>query len=290
MSLLGGTIIQGFFAHGASHLAARFGVPAMAQPKCATPVCPQRRVPQPVQRLSPIQRHAAVNGSAFQLPEHLAGLTQVGGQPLPPEVRQKMESFFGASFADVRVHVGPHASAIGALAFTQGAHIHFAPGQYNPSSPQGQQILGHELTHVVQQRAGRVRNPFGSGVAVVQDVGLEAEAERLGRRAAGGVSPVRAFFSPVPRPQPISALQPMMHAERSKTAAGIGVAQLKCSQCGFEKGHAANCTPESRAAAAAARKNANAIAVDQSNDSRSRRGQRHPHHGNKNVKKAWKGN
>jgi hypothetical protein len=95
-----------------------------------------------------------------------------------------MESFFGASFADVRVHVGPQAAAIGALAFTQGTHIHFAPGQYNPASPQGQQILGHELTHVVQQRAGRVRNPFGSGVAVVQDVALEAEAERLGRRAA----------------------------------------------------------------------------------------------------------
>jgi ribosomal protein S18 acetylase RimI-like enzyme len=62
--------------------------------------------------------------------------------------------------------------------------IHFASGQYNPHTPHGQSLLGHELTHVVQQRAGRVANPFGSGVAVVQDQALEAEADRMGRAAA----------------------------------------------------------------------------------------------------------
>jgi ribosomal protein S18 acetylase RimI-like enzyme len=95
-----------------------------------------------------------------------------------------MESALGASFSDVRIHVGPEASAIGAIAFTWGSDIHFAPGQYNPHTQEGQALLGHELTHVVQQRAGRVANPFGSGVAVVQDQGLEAEADRLGRQAA----------------------------------------------------------------------------------------------------------
>jgi hypothetical protein len=44
-------------------------------------------------------------------------------------------------------------------------------------------LLAHELVHVVQQRAGRVSNPFGGGVAVVQDQALEAEADRLGRQA-----------------------------------------------------------------------------------------------------------
>ena len=135
------------------------------------------------------QRHAGHGGGpstpdAFALPAHLTMFTEVGGQPLPPPVRQKMESFFKTSFADVRVHVGPQAPAIGALAFTQGSHIHFAPGQYNPASPQGQQILGHELAHVMQQRAGLVRNPFGSGVAVVRNHRLEAEADMMGMRAA----------------------------------------------------------------------------------------------------------
>jgi hypothetical protein len=107
-----------------------------------------------------------------------------GGWPLPRDVQAKMEAALGANFSDVRVHVGPEASAIGAIAFTWGSNIHFAPGQYNPHTLQGQSLLGHELAHVVQQRAGRVSNPFGSGVAVVQDQALEAEADRLGQQAA----------------------------------------------------------------------------------------------------------
>lgn len=107
-----------------------------------------------------------------------------GGWPLPRDVQAKMEAAFGANFSDVRVHVGPEASAIGAIAFTWGSDLHFAPGQYNPHTPQGQFLLGHELAHVVQQRAGRVANPFGSGVAVVQDHALEADADRMGRMAS----------------------------------------------------------------------------------------------------------
>ena len=107
-----------------------------------------------------------------------------GGWPLPREVREKMEKAIGANFSDVRIHVGPEAASIGAIAFTWGSDIHFAPGQYNPHTPHGQFLIGHELTHVVQQRAGRVANPYGSGVAVVQDHALEAEADRLGRLAA----------------------------------------------------------------------------------------------------------
>jgi hypothetical protein len=109
-----------------------------------------------------------------------------GGWPLPRDVQAKMESALGSSFSDVRIHVGPEAAAIGAIAFTWGTDIHFAPGQYNPHTRHGQMLLGHELAHVVQQRAGRVANPFGSGVAVVQDHALEAEADRLGQAAARG--------------------------------------------------------------------------------------------------------
>jgi hypothetical protein len=127
-------------------------------------------------------------GDSFQLPASMS-LSRSGGQALPAAVQQKMESFFGADFSDVRIHVGQEASSIGALAFTHGSSIFFAPGLYNPGTPQGQQLLGHELTHVVQQRAGRVRNPFGAGVAVVQDPLMEAEAERMGLRAAMSTAP-----------------------------------------------------------------------------------------------------
>jgi hypothetical protein len=107
-----------------------------------------------------------------------------GGWVLPREVQTKMESAMGADFSDVRIHVGSEVASIGAIAFTWGTDIHFAPGYYNPHSMQGQQLLGHELAHVLQQRAGRVRNPFGSGTAVVQDHALEAEADRMGMKAA----------------------------------------------------------------------------------------------------------
>ena len=109
---------------------------------------------------------------------------QSGGWPLPRDIQAKMEAALSANFSDVRVHVGPEASTIGAIAFTWGSDLHFAQGQYNPYTPQGQFLLGHELAHVVQQRAGRVVNPFGSGVAVVQDQALEAEADRMGRMAS----------------------------------------------------------------------------------------------------------
>jgi len=125
-----------------------------------------------------IQRRAGLE--AFQV--NLAAKS--GGWPLPRDVKSKMESALGSDFSDVRIHVGPEAAAIGAIAFTWGSNIHFAPGQYNPHTFEGQSLLGHELAHVVQQRAGRVSNPFGSGVAVVQDQALEAEADRLGRQAA----------------------------------------------------------------------------------------------------------
>jgi len=108
------------------------------------------------------------------------------------------------------VHVGPQAAAIGALAFTQGSDIHFAPGQYNPMTPQGQQIIGHELAHVLQQRAGRVRNPFGTGVAVVQDHALEAEADRMGARAASHqVSQAKSASPFVQRSAQMQVTRPM---------------------------------------------------------------------------------
>jgi hypothetical protein len=129
-----------------------------------------------------LQRHGA--SGAFAVEAGPLGLASSGGRPLPDAVRGKMEAALGADFSGVRVHVGPQAERIGAIAFTVGSDIYFAPGRYQPGTIQGQQLLGHELTHVVQQRAGRVRNPLAAGLAVVQDRALEAEADRMGVRAA----------------------------------------------------------------------------------------------------------
>jgi hypothetical protein len=81
-----------------------------------------------------------------------------GGAPLAPRTLARMESGFGASFGDVRVHANsPLPAEVAADAFTTGTDVHFAPGLYAPSSSAGEHLLAHELTHVVQQG--------GSGVA-----------------------------------------------------------------------------------------------------------------------------
>jgi hypothetical protein len=96
-----------------------------------------------------------------------------------------MEKMFNTNLSDVRIHTeGRQAESLGALAFTTGNDIYFASGRYNPYTQQGQRLLGHELTHVIQQKEGRVKNPYGNGITAVHNPGLEAEAERMGIKIA----------------------------------------------------------------------------------------------------------
>jgi hypothetical protein len=135
------------------------------------------------------------------------------GESMPKPVRSKMENSFGTSFSDVQIHQNSmQAKAVGALAYTQGNQIHFAPGQYNPTSLSGQALLGHELTHVVQQRAGRVPVPSqGKGAPINADPSLENEADVMGARAA------RGQFADVPgAPTAQRKEHPMQHKAASK--------------------------------------------------------------------------
>ena len=183
---------------------------AVAQPKAQHHALPGPPVPAfagrtPVMQPGPpapafagrppvVQPHGA--GDAFPVDPGRLGLANGGGRPLPEALRGRMEAALGADFSAVRVHVGPQAERIGAIAFTLGSDIYFAPGRFQPDTAQGQQLLGHELAHVVQQRQGRVRNPMGSGIAVVQDRALEAEADRLGQHAASHRVAVQPKMTP----------------------------------------------------------------------------------------------
>lgn len=186
-----GGVIQANIVGGTQALQARLALlrapAATAQPKAQAHSTAQlkaggnfKHAPARPERPQIVQRKSGSGTDAFQVPLQ----PKSGGQPIPDQVRAKMETAFGMDFSDVRIHVGQEASAIGAIAYTWGTNIHFAPGQYSPHTIQGQKLLGHELWHVVQQKSGRVSNPFGSGVAVVQDHALEAEADRMGVKAA----------------------------------------------------------------------------------------------------------
>lgn len=90
--------------------------------------------------------------------QHEAGINHLkaGGQALEPSTRNFFEARFGLDFSQVRVHQGTQAAdlsrSMNARAFTTGNHIAFAEGEYQPATREGQRLLGHELTHVVQQK------------------------------------------------------------------------------------------------------------------------------------------
>jgi hypothetical protein len=115
--------------------------------------------------------------------EAAIGAARGGGQPAQRATTTSVGSVLGDSLSDVRVHTDAGAAAlarsVSARAFTVGSDIFFGPGEYQPSTPSGRELLAHELVHVVQQR-GAPR----SGPLTVSQPGdaLEREAEDHSRR------------------------------------------------------------------------------------------------------------
>jgi hypothetical protein len=85
-----------------------------------------------------------------------------GGQAMGDNIRKPMEEAFGADFGGVKVHTDSRSDqlnqSIQARAFTTGQDVFFRQGEYNPGSRGGQELLAHELTHVVQQSGRMVQN------------------------------------------------------------------------------------------------------------------------------------
>ncbi|MBO9698565.1 MAG: DUF4157 domain-containing protein [Sporocytophaga sp.] len=136
-----------------------------------------------------VQRKGPVPAMTMEPEGQYESGSETASDKLPSTVQAKMETSFGEDFSDVNIHKSSSQSKdLNALAYTQGNNIHFAPGQYNPESQKGQELLGHELTHVVQQREGRVQPTVQKkGVGINDDKGLEKEADEMGEKAAKGI-------------------------------------------------------------------------------------------------------
>ncbi|MEO0535656.1 MAG: DUF4157 domain-containing protein [Cyanobacteria bacterium P01_A01_bin.123] len=78
-----------------------------------------------------------------------------GGKALEPYLQRTMGQAMGADFSSVKVHTDVQADrlnqTIQAKAFTTGSDVFFRQGEYNPGMRSGQELIAHELTHVVQQ-------------------------------------------------------------------------------------------------------------------------------------------
>ncbi len=157
------------------------------------------------------------------------------GAALPEAVRGPMERAFGADFSAVRVHQGEHVAALGARAFARGADIHFAPGQYAPGTRSGDELLGHELTHVVQQAQGRVAaTAQASGLAINDSDAFEREADDHGARAARGEQLPPAGIAA----STAGVIQGMFLPPKSPDRDNIHAAARRSSAGGWNEAHA----------------------------------------------------
>jgi hypothetical protein len=125
------------------------------------------------------------DGTAHPDVEHTIARTRGSGQSLDGGTQAKM-SGLGHHFKDVTVHTDDTAdklaNSVSARAFTTGPDIYFAKGEYSPGSSEGDRLLAHELSHVVQQRGAPTSGPL-----TVSNPGesLEVEADHATRGLLG---------------------------------------------------------------------------------------------------------
>lgn len=112
-----------------------------------------------LQAKSTLQRREAIGGGEASMNlESAINRARSGGQPLESGLQRSMGQAMGADFSRVKIHTDAQANqlnqSIQAKAFATGQDVFFRQGEYNPRSREGQELLAHELTHVVQQEGG----------------------------------------------------------------------------------------------------------------------------------------
>ncbi len=162
---------------------------------------PQPQLKESIQRQTGprigIRRKPTIQGQATEVIPDLEASIQAArssGRPIKPSMKEPMEQAFGSDFSQVRIHTDTQSDqlnrSIQAKAFTTGQDIFFRSGEYKPDSRAGQELMAHELTHVVQQ-TGRVEPTIATekllgreSIPSVQRkcAGCEAEEKKQGKK------------------------------------------------------------------------------------------------------------
>ena len=114
-----------------------------------------------------------------------------GGQALDGDAAERFGQQLGADLSGVRVHDDAESDvlneAVQAEAFTTGSDVFFREGAYQPGTAEGERLLAHELTHVVQQGSSPAESGSGLEVSDPQDAS-EREADAVAQQltAPGG--------------------------------------------------------------------------------------------------------
>lgn len=141
-----------------------------------------------------LRSEPSAGGESLTAPPVVQHALNSPGQSLDRSSRQHMEAGFGFDFSRVRIHADESAAAanrvVNSQAFTVGQDVVFGEGQFRPHTANGQRLLAHELTHVVQQsRVGTLavqrKTLFGptSGAPADWDAQVKAATSSTDRAA-----------------------------------------------------------------------------------------------------------
>jgi hypothetical protein len=105
-----------------------------------------------------VQRRVTSGGTGvMEAPPIVHDVLSSSGQPLDAATRAFFEPRFGHDFSQVRVHCDDRAAVsarvVSAHAYTVGDHVVFGAGRFAPETREGRHLLGHELTHTLQQQS-----------------------------------------------------------------------------------------------------------------------------------------
>jgi hypothetical protein len=148
----------------------------------------------------PSAGNQAISGSQRT---QVSDVVQTAGQPLDSRARTALEPRFDRDFGNVRVHTDhpacDSAKGVNARAYTVGHHVVFGSGEYEPGTKEGQNLLAHELTHVVQQQGG---------VHLKGEIGQEGDPyEREADAVAAAVTEGRSAHAPIRISSPSPSVQ-----------------------------------------------------------------------------------
>ncbi|MBD2450055.1 alpha/beta fold hydrolase [Nostoc sp. FACHB-152] len=179
----------------------------LAQMKPETGTFPQEEMPEAQEEaeeltMQPLVQRQPVGGGKAVATTELEDSIQEAqgkGEPLAENIRQPMEQAFGADFSGVRIHADAKADemnrSLQARAFTVGQDIFFRHGAYDPNSKQGQELLAHELTHVIQQNGSETQQTTEPEVMITkspEDTGVQRACSQCDRKKEKGVIQAKA--------------------------------------------------------------------------------------------------
>jgi hypothetical protein len=158
----------------------------LEQPKPLAQALPPVKSGEGVQKKES-DRKQVEDPKAFQ--EQLLSVEGEGQTPTEA-TRRHLAPHVGFDPAMVRFHTGPAAqaaaAALSADAFTIGKNVFFGAGKFDPATPKGLGLIGHEATHVGQQMGLR-GNKLQFNTKTGGDA-MEQEAQEVGERIASNLS------------------------------------------------------------------------------------------------------